>query len=71
MRSFIVLVVTILALLEVGSFQSLRAQQKSADENQEEALKEARRLADEFSDKIRGLHVEWLSVTIGDRRLWR
>ena len=33
MRSFIVLALTFLALLEVESFQSLMAQQKSADVN--------------------------------------
>ena len=60
MRSFIVLAVTFLTLLEVGSFQSSMAQQKSADVNHEKALKEARRLADELSDKIRGLLVQEL-----------
>lgn len=60
MRSFIVLAVTFLVLLEVEFFQSSMAQQISADVNPEEALQEARRLADELGDKIRGLLVQEL-----------
>jgi hypothetical protein len=55
MRFSIVFAVTFLLLLEVISLQSSMAQQKSADVNHEEALKEARRLADELGDKLRGL----------------
>ena len=60
MRSFIVFAVTFLVLLQVGFFQSSIAQHKSADVNHEEALKEARRLADELGDKIRGLLIQEL-----------
>lgn len=60
MRSFIVLAVTFLAFFEVGFFQSSMAQQRSADVNHEEALQEARRLADDLGDKIRGLLVQEL-----------
>ena len=55
MRSLIVFAVTVFILLEPGFFQSSVALQISADENYEEALKDARRLADELGDKIRGL----------------
>lgn len=60
MRSFIVLAVIFLGLLEVGFFQSSMGQQRSADVNHEEALQEARRLADDLGDKIRGLLVQEL-----------
>ena len=60
MSFFIVLAVTFLVLLEVEFFQSSMAQQISADVNPEEALQEARRLADELGDKIRGLLVQEL-----------
>jgi len=55
MKLFIVFAVTFLTLLEAGFFRSPVAQPKWVDMNHEEALKEARRLADELGDKIRGL----------------
>jgi len=55
MKSFIVFAVTFLILFGAGSFPTSMGQQKPADMNHEEALKEARRLADELIDKIRGL----------------
>lgn len=55
MRSVIVFAVTFLTLLEVGFFPSSMAQQKSEDMNHADALREARWLADELGDKIRGL----------------
>jgi hypothetical protein len=60
MRSSIVLGIVFMVLLEIGFLQSAMGQRKSADMNQEEALTEARRLADELGDKIRGLLLQEL-----------